>query len=144
MVSLQTYRTWKPSFSIAIMFFSTKTLSSARLYILILLVPRSIPNALFAKIKTPFKIIHYPQIFLWKRYAHSHNLLLLFDSGMHLLEELLLSTGTVNASLLSPREVYISAFRSQATHIMLLHNHPGGNPEPSSNDIRITKRASQP
>jgi DNA repair protein RadC len=78
-----------------------------------------------------------------ERFRHEkveHNLLLLFDSGMHLLEELLLSTGTVNASLLSPREVYISAFRSQATHIMLLHNHPGGNPEPSSNDIRITKR----
>ncbi len=81
-----------------------------------------------------------------ERFRHEkveHILLLLFDAGMHLLEEQLLSTGTVNASLLSPREVYISAFRSQATHIMLLHNHPGGNPEPSRNDIQITKRIAE-
>ncbi|MCM1173989.1 MAG: DNA repair protein RadC [Blautia sp.] len=78
-----------------------------------------------------------------ERFRHErveHNLLLLFDSGMHLLKEQLLSTGTVNASLLSPREVYISAFRYQAANLMLLHNHPGGNPAPSNNDIRVTKR----
>lgn len=81
-----------------------------------------------------------------ERFRHEkveHILLLLFDSGLHLLEEQLISTGTVNASLLSPREVYISAFRSQATHIMLLHNHPGGNPVPSDNDINITGRISE-
>ena len=81
-----------------------------------------------------------------ERFRHEkveHILLLLFDAGMHLLEEQLLSTGTVNASLLSPREVYVSAFRSQATHIMLLHNHPGGNPEPSRNDIQITRRIAE-
>lgn len=78
-----------------------------------------------------------------ERFRHEkveHILLLLLDSGLHLLEEEIISTGTVNASLLSPREVYISAFRAQATHIMLLHNHPGGNPIPSNNDIAITKR----
>ncbi|MCM1143610.1 MAG: DNA repair protein RadC [Blautia sp.] len=78
-----------------------------------------------------------------ERFRHEkveHILLLLLDSGLHLLEEELISTGTANASLLSPREVYISAFRSQATHIMLLHNHPGGNPAPSNPDIMITER----
>lgn len=81
-----------------------------------------------------------------ERFRHEkveHILLLLLDSGLHLLEEQLISTGTVNASLLSPREVYISAFRAQATHIMLLHNHPGGNPVPSNNDIQITRRISE-
>lgn len=81
-----------------------------------------------------------------ERFRHEnveHILLLLFDSGLHLLEEHLISKGTVNASLLSPREVYISAFRSQATHMMLLHNHPGGNPVPSDNDINITGRISE-
>lgn len=80
-----------------------------------------------------------------ERFRHEkveHILLLLFDSGLHLLEEDLISTGTVKASLLSPREVYISAFRAQAAHIMLLHNHPGGNPVPSHNDIEITNRIS--
>lgn len=90
-----------------------------------------------------FKAPHSVADYYMERFRHEkveHILLLLFDSGMCLLEEQLLSTGTVNTSLLSPREVYISAFRLQAVHIMLLHNHPGGNPEPSNNDIRITER----
>lgn len=66
--------------------------------------------------------------------------LLLLDSGLHLIEERILSKGTVNASLLSPREVFINAFQGKAANIMLLHNHPGGNPTPSENDLRITER----
>ncbi len=69
--------------------------------------------------------------------------LLLFDSGFHLIEERILSQGTVNASLLSPREVYICAFQAKAAGIMLLHNHPGGNPVPSDNDLRITDRVKE-
>lgn len=69
-----------------------------------------------------------------------HILLIMLDSGLHLIAEELISTGTANASILSPREVYISALKAQAAHIMLVHNHPGGNPAPSSNDIDITKR----
>jgi DNA repair protein RadC len=59
---------------------------------------------------------------------------------MHLIEEIILSKGTVHASLLSPREVYIHAFQAQAASIMLLHNHPGGNPTPSENDLLVTER----
>lgn len=90
----------------------------------------------------PYSVADY----YMERFRHEkveHILLLLLDSGLHLLEEELISTGTVNASLLSPREVYICAFRAQATHIMLLHNHPGGNPVPSNNDIEITNRISE-
>ncbi|MCM1039116.1 MAG: DNA repair protein RadC [Roseburia sp.] len=89
--------------------------------------------------KKPYSVADY----YMERFRHEkveHILLLLFDSGMCLLEEQILSTGTVNASLLSPREVYISAFRLQAARIMLLHNHPGGDPVPSNNDICITER----
>lgn len=66
--------------------------------------------------------------------------LLLLDSGLHLIGEHLLSKGTVNASLLSPREVFIHAFQARAAGIMMLHNHPGGDPKPSGNDIRVTER----
>lgn len=69
--------------------------------------------------------------------------LLLLDSGLHLIEERILSKGTVNASLLSPREVFINAFQGKAANIMLLHNHPGGNPTPSENDLRITERVKE-
>ncbi len=66
--------------------------------------------------------------------------LLLVDSGMHLIEEHILSKGTVNASLISPREVFICALQAQAAGVMLLHNHPGGNPVPSDNDFKVTER----
>ena len=67
-------------------------------------------------------------------------MLLLVDSGMHLIEEHVLSKGTVNASLISPREVFICALQRQAAGVMLLHNHPGGNPVPSDNDLKVTER----
>jgi DNA repair protein RadC len=78
-----------------------------------------------------------------ERFRHEnveYILLLLFDSAMHLIEEAILSKGTVHTSLLSPREVFIHAFQAQAAGIMLLHNHPGGNPAPSENDLLVTER----
>ncbi len=81
-----------------------------------------------------------------ERFRHEnveHIMLLLLDSGLHLIEERILSKGTVNASIVSPREVFIQALQVQAAGIMLLHNHPGGNPIPSENDIRVTERIEQ-
>lgn len=81
-----------------------------------------------------------------ERFRHEnveYIMLLLFDSGLHLIEESILSKGTVNASLVSPREVFIHALQARAAGIMLLHNHPGGNPIPSENDIRVTERIEQ-
>ena len=50
------------------------------------------------------------------------------------------SHGTVNSSILSPREIYIRALLSGATNIIIFHNHPSGDPEPSKDDILVTKR----
>lgn len=78
-----------------------------------------------------------------ERFRHEnveYILLLLLDCGMRLIEERILSKGTVNASLISPREVYIYALQAQAAGVMLLHNHPGGNPVPSENDFKVTER----
>ena len=41
---------------------------------------------------------------------------------------------------MSPREVFINALQARAAGIMLLHNHPGGDPKPSGNDIHVTER----
>lgn len=49
------------------------------------------------------------------------------------------STGTVNASLFSPKEILKSSILSNAANIMLLHNHPSGDPTPSQEDIKVTK-----
>lgn len=70
-------------------------------------------------------------------------LVAMFDVKNHFLEDDILSIGTVNASLVSPREVFIRALRSQAVNIILLHNHPSGDPKPSQEDIRATMRVAE-
>jgi DNA repair protein RadC len=51
-----------------------------------------------------------------------------------------ISKGTLSASLVHPRETFESAIRKHAAQIIVAHNHPSGDPEPSEDDIRITKR----
>lgn len=70
-------------------------------------------------------------------------LLLLLDNQLRLMEEVLLSKGTVNASLLSPREVFRYALRSGACKVVLLHNHPSGSCAPSRQDVEITHKIAQ-
>lgn len=52
----------------------------------------------------------------------------------------LISKGTVNATLISPREVFIQALLSSAVGIILCHNHPAGDTSPSRNDIMLTQK----
>ena len=51
-----------------------------------------------------------------------------------------LSIGTLNMSLVSPREIFKDALEANAAYIVLVHNHPSGDPEPSREDIIITKK----
>lgn len=67
-------------------------------------------------------------------------LLLLLDNKLNLIEEYMISIGTVNASLVSAREIFIQALKYRACHLMLLHNHPSGDPNPSNQDILITQK----
>lgn len=73
-------------------------------------------------------------------YDREHFLLLLLDSKNALIREVEISVGTVNASFASPREVMIEALQYKAVHIILIHNHPSGNPVPSPADIEVTKK----
>lgn len=65
---------------------------------------------------------------------------MLFNTRQVLIRDILISQGTVNASLASPREIFIEALRYQAVSLILVHNHPSGDPEPSSEDIALTRR----
>ncbi len=67
-------------------------------------------------------------------------ILVMTDSKNQFLKDCILSTGTVNMSLISPREIFMTAIRMQAVNILLVHNHPSGDPTPSKDDIEITKR----
>jgi DNA repair protein RadC len=51
-----------------------------------------------------------------------------------------ISVGTLNSSLIHPREVFKEAIRESAYSVMLVHNHPSGNPGPSRDDIEMTKK----
>ena len=48
--------------------------------------------------------------------------------------------GTLNANLVHPREIFAGALEQNAASIILVHNHPSGDPEPSEDDLEITKR----
>lgn len=65
--------------------------------------------------------------------------LLLFDSKGHLIKDVLLSSGTVSMSLLSPRDVFMEALRYGAVQFIVAHNHPSGDPTPSTEDRHVTE-----
>lgn len=66
--------------------------------------------------------------------------LAMFDARSNLLGDDVISIGTVTRSLVSPREIFLKALEHQAVHIVLLHNHPSGDPTPSEADVNVTLR----
>lgn len=66
--------------------------------------------------------------------------LLMLTSKSQYLKDKVISSGTVNSSLISPREIFVEALRYHAVFIILVHNHPSGDPSPSKEDYIITKK----
>ena len=64
----------------------------------------------------------------------------LLNTKNHVLKTVEISVGSLDASLVHPRECFRPAVAASAASIILLHNHPSGDPEPSADDIAITKR----
>lgn len=60
--------------------------------------------------------------------------------GKKLLSETTVFEGTLNASVFHPREIFRFAIEESANSIVLVHNHPSGDPQPSQEDIRATKQ----
>lgn len=73
-------------------------------------------------------------------YRQEHLKLLMLNTRSRLIGESEISRGTVNMSVISPRELYIEALQKNAVYIILLHNHPSGDPMPSREDILVTQR----
>jgi DNA repair protein RadC len=71
---------------------------------------------------------------------HERFLVLLLDGRHRLLREVVVSQGTLTASLVHPREVFRPALREAAAAVVLVHNHPSGDPTPSTEDREITAR----
>jgi DNA repair protein RadC len=67
-------------------------------------------------------------------------LAILLDSRHRVLREITISQGTLTASLVHPREVFRAAVRESAAALVLVHNHPSGDPAPSGEDREVTRR----
>jgi DNA repair protein RadC len=67
-------------------------------------------------------------------------LTLLLDGKNRIIRRVQISEGSLNQSIVHPREVFIPAVKESATAVILVHNHPSGDPAPSTEDIAITRR----
>lgn len=99
--------------------------------------------ALSAKKLLDFKDPSTIAAYYMERMRHEEQELMIcmmLNTNSQLLGEEVIFKGTVNASLVSPRELILAAFRYRAVFIILVHNHPSGNPQPSREDLLLTKR----
>ena len=65
---------------------------------------------------------------------------LLLNRANRLIKEVTISEGTLDASIVHPRDVFHEALLEKAAGVILIHNHPSGNASPSEEDLRITKQ----
>lgn len=65
---------------------------------------------------------------------------ILLNNRNYFIKDELITKGVLDSSLIDAREVFKSAVRNSASRIILVHNHPSGDPKPSQEDIRITER----
>ncbi|WP_078556898.1 RadC family protein [Bacillus alkalicellulosilyticus] len=75
--------------------------------------------------------------------SQEHFVILLLNTKNHVLHRQTIFIGSLNASLVHPREVFKESFRRSAASIIALHNHPSGDPGPSREDIEVTKRLAE-
>ena len=74
------------------------------------------------------------------RHLEQEELMVIFvDSKCNMIKDKMISKGSINQSYVCNREILVEALKCDSVGIILLHNHPSGNPEPSSADIRSTR-----
>mgnify|MGYP000966318410 CR=1 FL=1 len=69
-----------------------------------------------------------------------HFKVVLLDTKNKIIGDRDVTIGSINSSIVHPREVFKEAIQRSAAHIILLHNHPSGDPSPSREDVQVTKR----
>ena len=72
--------------------------------------------------------------------AVEHFGVVLLDGKHRVLRTTLLAVGTLNTTVIEPRDVFREATRGGATAIVVFHNHPSGDPQPSPDDVELTRR----
>jgi DNA repair protein RadC len=91
-----------------------------------------------ASIRCPEDVhAHVRDLMVAKR---EHFVVLLLNARHELQRRETVSIGSLNASIVHPREVFLPAILHSAASVVLVHNHPSGDPEPSEEDLSITRR----
>lgn len=75
-----------------------------------------------------------------KNEKKEHFYVVLLDTKNKIIKTKEISVGILDASIVHPREIFNEAIRALASRIILVHNHPSGDPSPSNEDIEITKK----
>ena len=78
-----------------------------------------------------------------RHYRKEVFLAILLDAKNRVLREVQISEGSLNASIVHPREVFVPVVRESAAAVLFVHNHPSGDPTPSREDLELTRRLSQ-
>lgn len=92
-------------------------------------------NKKYSNPKTIYESVKY----LFKDKMQEHFYCLYLNSQKKLIERKLLFVGTLNKSIVHPREIFKEAYRLSASSIICLHNHPSGSLIPSNEDIELTR-----
>lgn len=93
------------------------------------------------KMNTPESVVMIMRGLLhMEQMAEEHCYMVALNSSCRIIGMFLLSKGTVNAALITPREVYIRALLVGAVQIIVCHNHPSGGVTPSNQDLSVTKQ----
>ena len=79
----------------------------------------------------------------FRKESREHFLVIILNARHEAVGRETISVGSLNASIVHPREVFKPAILASAASIVLVHNHPSGDPEPSDEDLSITKRMVQ-
>jgi len=82
----------------------------------------------------------YNELQEYKNKNQEHFLTITLDGANHIIEKRVVFIGTLNHSLVHPREVFADAITDRAASIIIAHNHPSGSLEASNEDILVTKR----
>lgn len=93
------------------------------------------------KIQSPNDIFNIAQnVIQGNEYAEENLWLITLDTKNNITGIFTVSTGSLNSSIVHPREIFKRAVLQNAASIIICHNHPSGDPAPSQEDINITKR----
>ena len=90
------------------------------------------------KVTNPKDVL--PVLRRYRNYKQEAFICITLDGAHQVITVRIISIGTINRTLVHPREIFAGAIKDRAAAIILCHNHPSGNTEPSTEDVEITDR----